>query len=106
MAYKTLVASPGGYTVANRAAAIAAIHTQLLAMGWTLVDSYAKSVSAYGNLVPYTAITTGSPGTILYSLHWTCRKLARYLTFSISHVPREDNSEANRLAHSAVRKRK
>src|SRR5882762_1562596 len=30
----------------------------------------------------------------LYSLHWTCRKLARYLTFSISHVPRESNSEA------------
>ena len=42
----------------------------------------------------------------LYSLHWTCRKLARYLTFSISHVPRESNSEANRLAHSAVRKRR
>ena len=42
----------------------------------------------------------------LYSLHWTCRKLARYLTFTISHVPRESNSEANRLAYSAVRKRK
>jgi ribonuclease HI len=42
----------------------------------------------------------------LYSLHWTCQKLARDLSFSISHVPREDNSEANRLAHSAVRKRK
>lgn len=39
----------------------------------------------------------------LYSLHWTCRKLARTLGFSISHVPREDNAEANRLAHSAVR---
>lgn len=39
----------------------------------------------------------------LYSLHWTCRKLARDLNFSISHVPREDNSEANRLAHSAVK---
>src|SRR5882672_8777522 len=25
----------------------------------------------------------------LYSLHWTCRKLARSLGFSISHVPRE-----------------
>ena len=41
----------------------------------------------------------------LYSLHWTCRKLARALSFSISHVPREDNAEANRLAHSAVRAR-
>jgi ribonuclease HI len=41
----------------------------------------------------------------LYSLHWTCRKLARSLNFSISHVPRENNAEANRLASSAVRKR-
>jgi ribonuclease HI len=40
----------------------------------------------------------------LYSLHWTCRKLARSLNFSISHVPRERNAEANGLAHSAVRK--
>lgn len=38
----------------------------------------------------------------LYSLHWTCRKLARALKFSISHVPREDNVEANRLANTAV----
>ena len=41
----------------------------------------------------------------LYSLHWICRKLARSLEFSIAHVPREDNAEANRLANSAVRKR-
>jgi len=41
----------------------------------------------------------------LYSLHWTCRKLARALSFSISHVPREDNTEANRLANTAVRER-
>jgi ribonuclease HI len=40
----------------------------------------------------------------LYSLHWTCRKLARALNFSISHVPRENNAEANRLANSAVRR--
>jgi len=39
----------------------------------------------------------------LYSLHWVCRKLARSLQFSISHVRREHNSEANRLASSAVR---
>jgi ribonuclease HI len=41
----------------------------------------------------------------LYSLNWTCRKLACSLGFSISHIPREDNSEANALANSAVRKR-
>ena len=42
----------------------------------------------------------------LYSLHWTCRKLARSLAFSISHVPREFNVEANRLVQAALRKRK
>jgi ribonuclease HI len=41
----------------------------------------------------------------LYSLHWTCRKLARALSFTISHVPREDNAEANQLANTAVRLR-
>jgi ribonuclease HI len=41
----------------------------------------------------------------LYSLHWTCQKLARSLDFSISHIPRENNVEANRLANSAVRQR-
>jgi ribonuclease HI len=41
----------------------------------------------------------------LYSLHWICRKLARSLIFSISHVPRENNAEANRLANAAVRRR-
>jgi ribonuclease HI len=40
----------------------------------------------------------------LYSLHWTCRKLARSLAFSISHVRREDNAEANGLAQSALRR--
>jgi ribonuclease HI len=39
----------------------------------------------------------------LYSLHWMCRKLARTLTFCISHIPREQNQEANRLANHAVR---
>jgi ribonuclease HI len=39
----------------------------------------------------------------LYSLHWTCRKLARSLAFSISHIRRENNREANRLANSAAR---
>ena len=41
----------------------------------------------------------------LYSLNWICRKLARSLEFSISHIPRENNREANRLASSAVRRR-
>lgn len=41
----------------------------------------------------------------LYSLHWTCRKLARALAFTISHVPRESNIEANCLANTAVRLR-
>jgi ribonuclease HI len=40
----------------------------------------------------------------LYSLHWICRKLARSFEFSISHIRREHNAEANRLANSAVRK--
>src|SRR5271169_6496529 len=39
----------------------------------------------------------------LYSLNWICRKLARSLDFSISHVRREHNIEANRLATSAAR---
>ena len=41
----------------------------------------------------------------LYSLHWVCQKLARSLDFSIAHVRREENAEANRLANSAVRER-
>ena len=41
----------------------------------------------------------------LYSLNWTCRKLARSLDFSIAHVRREDNLEANELANLAVRSR-
>jgi ribonuclease HI len=41
----------------------------------------------------------------LYSLHWTCRKLARSLAFSISHVRREENAEANGLAQAALRHR-
>jgi ribonuclease HI len=41
----------------------------------------------------------------LYSLNWICRKLARSLDFSISHVRREDNAEANGLATTAARER-
>ena len=39
----------------------------------------------------------------LYSLNWICRKLAGTLDFSLSHVRREDNTEANGLASSAAR---
>lgn len=39
----------------------------------------------------------------LYSLNWVCRKLARSLEFSISHIPREQNLEANELANRAAR---
>jgi len=41
----------------------------------------------------------------LYSLHWTCQKLARSLAFSISHVRREENAEANGLAQAALRRK-
>lgn len=41
----------------------------------------------------------------LYSLNWICRKLSRSLDFSISHIHRENNAEANGLASSAARKR-
>lgn len=40
----------------------------------------------------------------LYSLHWICRKLARSLQFSIAHIGREHNTEANHLANSAARR--
>lgn len=39
----------------------------------------------------------------LHSLNWTCRKLARSVVFSIAHIPREDNREANRLARTAAK---
>src|SRR5215472_17845020 len=42
----------------------------------------------------------------LYSLHWICRKLVRSLRFSISHIRREHNSEANHLASTAARRRR
>jgi ribonuclease HI len=38
----------------------------------------------------------------LYSLNWVCRKLARALDFHITHIPRERNKEANRLANQAI----
>jgi ribonuclease HI len=44
--------------------------------------------------------------TRLYSLNWTCRKLAGSLDFRIAHIPREHNNEANHLANHAVRTRR
>ena len=41
----------------------------------------------------------------LYSLNWTCRKLARSLNFTISYIRREHNAEANSLAGAAARER-
>ena len=41
----------------------------------------------------------------LYSLNWTCRKLARSLDFSIAHISRDQNLEANELANRAARGR-
>ena len=40
----------------------------------------------------------------LYSLNWVCRKLALSLEFSISHIRRENNVEANGLASAAARR--
>ena len=42
----------------------------------------------------------------LYSLNWTCRKLARCLEFSIAHISRDQNLEANELANRAARGRR
>ena len=39
----------------------------------------------------------------LHSLNWICRKLARAVDFSIAHISRERNHEANDLANRAAR---
>ena len=39
----------------------------------------------------------------LYTLNWTCRKLARTLEFAIALISREHNAEANGLANRAAR---
>lgn len=72
------------------------------------VESKARKLHVYSDSQVVVRQMTGeytcrSPR--LYSLHWTCRKLARTLNFSISHVPRSDNAEANRLAQSALKSR-
>ena len=42
----------------------------------------------------------------LYSLNWTCRKLMRSLNFSMTHISRRNNAEANRLANLAIAERR
>jgi len=42
----------------------------------------------------------------LHSLNWTCRKLARSVDFSIAYIPREQNGQANHLAHKAAKSHK
>jgi ribonuclease HI len=42
----------------------------------------------------------------LYSLHWSCLKLARSIELTLLHIPREHNGEANGLAHQAARERR
>ena len=70
MAYKTSFAAPGGALQSTRAATIATIHAQLLAMGWSLADNLSMTaITLYGNLVAYTAITAGSPATITLTGH-------------------------------------
>ena len=73
------------------------------------VDLNATSLSVYTDSELVVKQMTGeyscrSPR--LYSLNWMCRKLARTLKFCISHIPREQNQEANRLANHAVRFRR
>src|SRR5436190_16021029 len=54
-------------------------------------DPSANSAAMIAPLHPYLTYTR------LYSLHWTSRKLAHSLDFSISHFSPENNVEANRL---------
>ena len=71
------------------------------------VDLGAKTLHVFSDSEVVVKQMTGEytcRSTQLYSLNWICRKLARSLDFSISHVTRENNTEANRLANSAARK--
>ena len=71
------------------------------------VDLGAKTLHVFSDSEVVVKQMTGEytcRSTQLYSLNWTCRKLARSLDFSISHVTRENNVEANSLANSAARK--
>jgi ribonuclease HI len=72
------------------------------------VDLGAKALHVFSDSEVVVKQMTGEytcRSTQLYSLNWICRKVARSLDFSISHVAREHNAEANRLANSAARGR-
>ena len=73
------------------------------------VEVKAKSLRVYSDSEVVVKQMTGEytcqSFSRLYSLDWVCRKLAHTLKFSISHIRREFNSEANDLANHAVRLR-
>ena len=72
------------------------------------VEVKAKSLRVYSDSEVVVKQMTGEytcQSPRLYSLNWVCRKLAHTLKFSIAHIRRECNSEANDLANHAVRLR-
>ena len=72
------------------------------------VEVKAKSLRVYSDSEVVVKQMTGEytcQSPHLYSLNWVCRKLAHTLKFSIAHIRRECNSEANDLANHAVRLR-
>ncbi len=72
------------------------------------VEVKAKSLRVYSDSEVVVKQMTGEyscQSPRLYSLNWVCRKLAHTLKFSIAHIRRECNHEANRLANHAVRLR-
>jgi ribonuclease HI len=72
------------------------------------VEVKAKSLRVYSDSEVVVKQMTGEytcQSPRLYSLNWVCRKLAHTLKFSIAHIRRECNSEANGLANHAVRLR-
>jgi ribonuclease HI len=72
------------------------------------VEVKAKSLRVYSDSEVVVKQMTGEytcQSPRLYSLNWVCRKLAHTLKFSIAHIRRERNREANDLANHAVRLR-
>lgn len=70
------------------------------------VQVKAKSLHVYSDSEVVVKQMTGEytcQSPRLYSLNWVCRKLARTLKFSIAHIRREYNEEANGLANLAAR---
>jgi ribonuclease HI len=83
-------------------------YAALLAALQHAVEVKARSLRVYSDSEVVVKQMTGQyrcRSSRLYSLHWVCRKLARTLQFSITHIHREHNDEANRLAYRAVRLR-